>query len=58
METLEVGLNAFCIMIWLSAYGRQGMEYGGLNESDPCRLIGSGTLRRCGLVGIGVGMLK
>ena len=40
METFEVGLNAFffCIMIWLQAYGDQGVECGGLKENDPHRM--------------------
>ena len=29
----------FCIMIWLRAYGCQGVECGGLNRNDPHRLI-------------------
>jgi hypothetical protein len=28
------------------------------NENDPHRLIGSGTIRRCGLVGVGVALLE
>ena len=53
METFEVELNAFCIMIWLQAYGGQELAYGGLNKNDSQRPIGSGIIRRCGLVGIG-----
>ena len=30
--------------------GDQGVECGGLNENDLHRLIGNGTIRRCGLV--------
>jgi hypothetical protein len=30
----------------------------GLNETDPHRLIGSGTVRGCGLVGVGVALLE
>ena len=58
MGTSEVRLNAFCIMLWLQAYGYLGVECGGLNRFCPYRLmclnawpIGSGTIRRCGLVG-------
>ena len=31
LRTFEVGLSAFCFMIWLQAYRRQGVECGGLN---------------------------
>ena len=36
------------------AYGGQGMEYGDLNMLGS----GSGTIRRCGLVGVGVALLE
>jgi len=59
MRTFEVVLNAFCIMLWLQAYGNQGVECGGLNRFGPQKLaclnawhIGSG------LVGIGVALLE
>ena len=29
-------------------------DYGSLNVIDPHKLIGSDTLRRCGLAGVGV----
>ena len=57
MGTFEVGLNAFCIMLWLQAYGNQGVECDGLNRNGPHRLcldawpIASGTIRKYGLVG-------
>ena len=35
MGTFEVGLKAFCIMLWLQAYEGQGVEYGGLNRYGP-----------------------
>jgi len=35
MGTSEVGLNAFCHMIWPQAYWGQGVECSGLNESGP-----------------------
>jgi hypothetical protein len=28
----EVRPNVFCILIWLHAYGGEGVEYGGLNK--------------------------
>ena len=31
---------------------------GGLNKNGPYRPVGSGTIRRCGLVGIGVALLE
>ena len=30
----------------------------GLNENDPHRLTGSGTIRRCGFAGVGVASLE
>ena len=36
------------------AYGGLGVECGGLNMLGP----GSGTMRRCGLVGVGVTSLE
>lgn len=35
MGTSEVGLDAFCIVIWLQDYGGQGVECDGLNENGP-----------------------
>jgi hypothetical protein len=54
MGTSEVGLNVLFIMLWLDnsplrqAYGGQGVECDGLYMLGP----GSGTVRRCGLVGV------
>jgi hypothetical protein len=39
MGTLEVVLNDFYIMVWLHAYGEQGVEYGGLNKSSTHKFI-------------------
>ena len=36
------------------AYGGQGVECGGLNMLGP----GNGTIRRCGLIGVGVAFLE
>ena len=65
MGTFEVGLNAFCIILWLQAYGGQGVECGGLNRYGSLRLmclnawpIRSGTIRRCGLIEVGVPYLE
>ena len=44
MGTFKVGLNAFCIMILLQAYGGQGVECGSLNVTGPHKLIGSGSI--------------
>ena len=49
-------------MLWLGmvpyvseqAYGGQGVECGGLNMLG----LGSGTFRRCDLVGVGVALLE
>ena len=70
MRTFETELTVFCIMLWLSmappkdscvryhvfelAYGGQGVECGSLNMLGS----GSGTIRRCGLVEVGVALLK
>lgn len=54
---LKLARLHFCVMIWLQAYGVQRMECG-LNEKGPHRLIDSGTLKRCGLVGEGVLFLE
>lgn len=35
MGTFEEVLNAFFIMMWLQAYGGQGVQRGGLNEKAP-----------------------
>jgi hypothetical protein len=58
MGSFEVGLNSFCIMIHLPAYGSQGVECGGLNVIVHSRPIESSTIRRCELVGVGVTSLK
>ena len=39
MKTFKVGLNAFCFILWLQAYGSQGMECGVFNRYGPYRLI-------------------
>lgn len=39
MVSFEVGLNSFCIVIWLKAYEVLGVECGGLNENGLHRLI-------------------
>ena len=52
-------------MIWLQAYGSQGLEYGDLNRHGLHRLtclnvwpIGSGTIKRSGPVGLGGALLE
>lgn len=35
MESFEVGLDAFYLLIYLQAYGGQGTKCGVLNENDP-----------------------
>ena len=62
--TFEVGLNVFCIMLCLGMapedsclskpMGSQGVECDGLYMLSP----GSGTIRRCGPVGVGVVLLE
>lgn len=55
MGIFEIGLNDFCIMIWLQAMiWPPGMECGGLDENVPDSLMGGGTIGRCGLVGLGL----
>ena len=39
MGTLEVGLNASCIMKCIQIDGGQGVEYGSLNKNGPHRII-------------------
>jgi hypothetical protein len=39
MVSFEVGLNSFCIVIWLKAYEVLGVECGGLNENGLHKLI-------------------
>jgi hypothetical protein len=41
VEIVEVGVNSFCIMLWLQVYrgGGQGVECGGLNRFGPHRLM-------------------
>ena len=58
MGIFEVGLNAFCIMILLQAYGGQGVECGSLNVIGLHNLLARGTLGRYGLVKVGVTLLK
>ena len=53
---LKLARMYFCIMICLQAFGDQGLECGGLNENVLYRLIGTGTLRRCGLAGKSVSL--
>ena len=59
MGTFVVGLNAFCIVLWLQhkSLEGQGVECGGLNRYCPHRptclnvwSIESGTIRRYDLV--------
>ena len=54
MGTFEIELNTLGIMIQLQAYvGREwNMLFG------PNRTIGNSTVRRCGLVGVGVAFLE
>ena len=58
MDTFEVGLNVFCIMIWLQAYWGQVVECSSLNLINLHELRGSGTIRRCDLVEFGVALLE
>ena len=58
MGTFEVELNAFCIMILLQSYEGQGVECGSLNVIGPHNLIGSGIIRKCGFVGVGIALLE
>jgi hypothetical protein len=39
MGAFEVGLKAFCIMIWPHAHGSLGVECSSLNENGPHSLI-------------------
>jgi hypothetical protein len=62
MGILEVGLNIFCIMLCLGmdpidsyveqAYGGQGVKCDHLYMLG----LGSGTIRRCGPVGVDVSL--
>ena len=45
-------------MMWLQAYGGQGMKCGSLNVIGSHKLIGSGTIRTCGPVKVGVALLE
>ena len=54
MGTSEVGLNALCPIL-LQAYG-SGMWEAECNQAH--NLIGSGTIRRCGFVGVGMALLE
>lgn len=65
MGTFEDGLNTLCIMLWLQAYVGQEMGCDGLYRNGPHRLvclnswpIGSGPVRRCGHVGVGMAFLE
>jgi hypothetical protein len=49
VESSFLALNLFAYLLIFCLYG-------GLNERDPQRLIGNGTIRRCGLVGVGVAL--
>jgi hypothetical protein len=40
MQTFEVGLNAFCIIIWPLAYGGQGLECGWVRVSPIGSYVG------------------
>lgn len=51
--------NAFCLegdYFRLLQWQEAGCD--ALKENDPQRLTGSGTFRRCGLVGMGIALLK
>lgn len=59
MGIFEVEINSLCIMLCLQGYGSQGVGCGGLKGSDSHRLmflntkpLESGTIRKCGLVGV------
>lgn len=54
MGTFEAGLNAFCVMIFLQAYGDQGVECGSLNDIGSHNFIESVTIRKCDFVGVGM----
>ena len=58
MRTFEVGLSAFCVMILSQSYGGQGVECGSLNVTGPLKIIGSGTISRCCLVGGSVSLWR
>ena len=58
VEISKVGLNEFCIMILLQAYMGQGLEHCSLNVIGPHNLTGSGTIRRCSFVEVGVTLLE
>lgn len=44
IETFEVALNAFYIILWPRVYGGQGVECSGLNVNGPHRLMLYNTL--------------
>lgn len=54
MGTLEVGLNAFLRYDMAISLQR---PRSGLNENGPHRLIGSGPIKRYGLIGVGVSLV-
>lgn len=35
-----------------------GLECGGLNENGPCRTIGSGSIRRSDILGVGLALME
>ena len=58
METFEVGLNEFCLMILLEDYMGQGVECSSLNVISFHNLIESGTIRRYGFDGVCMDFLE
>jgi hypothetical protein len=50
--------HTFTLSHIVSAYKSLFSCCGGLNENGPLRPIGSGTIRMCGLIGIGVALLE
>ena len=65
MSTFEIGLNTFLHCGMATSYEGQGLECGRLIRNDlhklnvnECMAIGSGTIRRCGLIGVGVTLLE
>lgn len=53
MFKLQKGDNIFCCFK-PSNYRKFHSRYGGLKENGPHRSTGSGTMGRCGLIGIGM----
>ena len=57
LESHDINQKKFVSNDAVGCYG--GLHRcGGSNQNDPHRLIGNGTIRRCGLVGVGVTLLK